>query len=222
MRPHSVLMNIRTLIVAGLAGLSSCSISDPLPKQQPLYDVSYSGNLIIGDSISFQSSAPANSVFHWTFSNGTESFQAQPRIAFYKSHANGAAIADDTVILVVNNALYRPNIKTFRLKPPVPRVIGNRAWKGGYQKLYGKCCPGLVPQPLNDTTFNTIAIDENTVATWSNNIPWLADSAYFSNERRVGRHNATTLRYTKDTLFFSTRTGNDTSWIEYSWYHKYQ
>lgn len=195
----------------------------PVPKEQPYYDVSYSGEMTLGEPISFQSSAPANSTYLWIFGDGNVSTQASPKYTYYSLKHNGTEILDDTVTLVINNDIYRTNIKTFRLKPGVLKVAGGHVWKGGRFTMYKSCCAGLTNHTLNDTVFNVTVTDDTTVRTWDINLRYLADSNYYSNERRpnVGRFNSTTLIYTKDTLYFRQRTGTDTGWAETTYYHKY-
>ncbi len=201
--------------------LTGCGEKVPLPHAKTGYEISYSGNLVIGDTISFQSTAPAGSTFKWTFGDGVTSLEATPKHTYYRAQSSGALIIDDTVTLIVNNDIYYPNMKFLRLKPAVQRVKGTHTWKGGKFTLHGGCCPGLTNHALSDTTFVVTVTDSLTVKTWGTNLPFLADSNYFSNERNVGHFNATWLKYTKDTLFFRQRSGTDTGWAETTYYHKY-
>jgi hypothetical protein len=204
-----------------LATLQSCGEKVPLPAIKSTYDISYSGNMEIGEKISFQASAPAGSQLLWLFSDGNNSTQVNPEQVFYKLSHNGAAIVDDTVILIVNNDVYHPNVKTFRLRPNVGRLAGVRTWRGGYFSLHGNCCPGITNRSLSDTLFGISVVDSFTLRSWSAVMPYLADSNYYSNERSSGRYNATWLRYTRDTIFFRQRSGSADGWTEITYFHKY-
>ncbi|GAA4469934.1 hypothetical protein GCM10023093_30230 [Nemorincola caseinilytica] len=219
---HKTIFSACLAFVTALSLLTSCE-KYPVPKTQPYYDVTYSGEMILGEPVSFQSSAPANSTYQWIFGDGNISTQASPKYTYYTLKGTGTEIGDDTVTLIINNDIYHPNIKTFKLKPPVPKITGMRTWRGGRFTTYKNCCPGQTNQTLNDTLFNIAMEDENTVRTWNIRLPYLADSNYFSNERSngVGRFNSTTLIYTKDTIFFRQRTGTDTGWGETTYFHKF-
>ncbi|MCF8449654.1 MAG: PKD domain-containing protein [Taibaiella sp.] len=204
-----------------LAILQSCGEKVPLPAKNSTYDISYTGNMEIGEKIIFQTDAPAGSQLLWLFSDGNSSTLANPEQVFYKLSYNGAAIADDTVTLIVNNDVYHRNVKTFRLRPNVGKLAGMRAWKGGNFSLHGNCCPGFTNHSLNDTLFGISVADSFTLKSWSAVMPYLADSNYYSNERSSGRYNATWLRYTRDTLFFRQRSGTADGWTEITYFHKF-
>jgi hypothetical protein len=107
------------------------------------------------------------------------------------------------------------------LKPGIHWVVGNYTWKGGKFRLFGTCCPGMSNSPLADTVFAVTAWDENTVKAWGNNLRYLADSNYYSNERSTGLYNGTWVIYTRDTLFFRQRTGDANGWAETTYFHKF-
>lgn len=193
----------------------------PVPKGQQLYEVSYSGEQILGEPMTFQSSAPSNSKFLWIFGDGNESIQQMPTHTYYKLRHDGTTIIEDTVTLIVNNDIYRTNIKSFKLKPNVKKVSGTHVWQGGYISKHGNCCAGLVDHALNDTTFGITIVDEYAVRAYATALPYLADSNYFSNERTRGLYNSIFVRFTKDTLFFKERVGTDTGYFEVRYFHKY-
>lgn len=200
--------------------LAACE-KHPVPKQQQLYEVSYSGELILGEPITFQSSAPSTSKFWWKFGDGNESIQQAPTHTYYTLKHNGTEILEDTVTLIVNGDIYRPNTKTFKLKPNVKKVAGTHVWLGGRITKHGNCCPGLVDHALNDTTFGSTIVDDYTVRSWGATLPYLADSNYFSNERTRGLYNAVFIKFTADTLYFKQRVGTDTGYAEMTWFHLY-
>lgn len=206
--------------IGALLATASCQ-RYAVPQQQPLYEVTYSGELLLGEPITFQSTAPSNSTFLWLLGDGNESLQQAPTHTFYTLAHNGTEILDDTVTLIINNNIYRPNIKTFRLKPNVEKLKGTHVWKGGYFSLHGNCCAGMADHSLNDTLFGITVTDEYTVKTWGLNLPYLSDSNYYSNDRRASLYNSTRLRYTKDTIYFMQRIGTDTGYAEIRYYHKY-
>jgi hypothetical protein len=210
------------LLTLGLLFLfASCGEKVPLDGHHPAYDISYSGNLILGEPIRFQSSAPAGSSLLWKFGDGTVSTQFSPTYSYYSIAHVGNTIVDDTVVLIVDNDIYHPNIKYFQLKPCVNKVAGNFFWQGGTFAIHGNCCPGLSDHSLPDTTFKVFPVDDYTVSTWSGKLNYLVDSNYYSNERSSSRYNATWLKYTKDTLYFMQRSGTDTGWAEIRYFHKY-
>lgn len=209
---------ISTALVAGLSG---CGEKVPLKATNSTYDISYSGDLIVGNAIQFQSSTPEKKKVLWIFSDGVTSAEQSPLHTFYKVSHIGNQIVEDTVTLIVDNDIYHPNRKTFTLLPPVPFITKNFPWKGGKFKMYGSCCPGLTDHALNDTTFAIAKVDSNTVRTWGAELPYLADSNYFSNERTAGRYNAVWIRYTKDTLYFKETSGDKDGWAEVTYYHKF-
>lgn len=221
--PNMCLKSIYRLVIAVciINCLSGCGEKVPLKATRSDYIISTSGNLVIGDTIQFQSSAPAGTECLWKFGDGHVSIEENPRHVYYSVPSNGAAIVEDTVVFIVNNDIYHPNVKLIKLKPGVQKLNGNRLWKGGYFKLFGSCCPGYVNHPLNDTTFDISVADSFTIKTWDTKLPYLADSNYYSNERKANKYNATYIRYTRDTIYFKQRTGNDTAWAETTYFHKY-
>jgi|GEM_PF-6458747 len=199
---------------------AGCEKND-VPKQQPTYEISYSGEPELGEPLTFQSTAPAGATYLWEFNDGNFSSQQTPTYTYYTLRNNGADIADDTVTLIVNSDIYRPSYKIFRLKPGVSKVTGTRVWRWGKFITHGSCCPGASSHALNDTTFGVTKTDDYTVKVWGVNLKYLADSNYYSNERSAGWYNATTLIYRKDTMYFIQRTGLDTSWGETVYAHKF-
>jgi hypothetical protein len=200
---------------------AACGEKVPLKNPQSAYDITYSGNLYIGQRLKFQSNAPAGSTYLWKFGDGHVSTQVSPEYTYYSIAHNGTTIIDDTVTLIINNDIYRPNYKFFKLKPNVNDVAGNHVWKGGYFSVHGNCCPGLTDHSLADTSFVVSPIDEYAVGAWSGKLVYLADSNYYSNERSSTRYNATWLRYTKDTLFFMQRSGTVDGYAQTTYFHKY-
>lgn len=212
----------RAALVAVLfAGLAGCGEKVPLKATSSTYEISWSGDLVVGSSIQFQSSAPDKKSLLWIFSDGVTTTETSPVHMFYKVSSIGSVQVEDTVTLIVDNDIYHPNRKIFKLLPPVPFIINNFSWKGGKFKMYGNCCPGLSDHALNDTNFVIAKVDSNTVRTWGAELPYLADSNYFSNERAAGRYNAVWLRYTKDTLYFMQTSGDKDGWAEVTYYHKF-
>lgn len=220
---HPVKLNRHLLLVMIAAMLTGCGEKQNLDTPEPYYDISYTGEAQLGDTLYFTSTAPMNKSHEWDFGNGVTSVELEPRYVFYTMPHNGTTILDDTVTLIVNHAVYRPNIKVIRLRPGISKITGNWVWKGGKVMLYGNCCPGMTAGSLNDTTFAVTAIDTFTVRAGSANLTYLADSNYYSDERHAntGHYNSTTLRYTPDTLYFTSRNGTDTGWVETTYYHKY-
>ncbi len=209
------------LIAALVAGLTGCGEKVPLKAANSTYEISYSGDLVVGSPIQFQSSTPEKKKVLWLFSDGVTSTELAPVHTFYKVSHIGAQIAEDTVTLIVDNDIHHPNRKTFMLAPPVPHLTKNFPWKGGRFTMFGNCCPGLANHVLNDTTFAITKADSNTLRTWGAELPYLADSNYFSNERTATRYNAVWIKYTKDTLYFKQTSGDKDGWAEVSYYHKF-
>jgi len=215
--------SISLLMVAAsvTAFLQSCGEKVPLPQRKSTFDITYSGDLYLGDSIQFQTNAPAGKHLLWLFGDGESSIETSPKHAFLKPPFNGADIALDTVTLIVDHDIYQPNKIAILLKPGIKWVVGNYTWKGGKFRMHGTCCPGLSDHALADTVFPVTAWDEYTVKCWGNNLRYLADSNYYSNERSTGMYNGTWVIYTRDTLFFRQRTGDENGWAETTYYHKF-
>ncbi len=201
--------------------MTGCGEKVPLPHAKTDYNITYTGDLRIGEVIQFQTDAPSTSTFQWSFGDGQTSIEPSPKHIYYRPAAKGATIVEDTVTVIIDNDIYHPNKITLLLTPPVPKVTGTRTWKGGFFSLHANCCPGLNDHSLNDTLFNVINVNPSTVRSWGVNLPYLADSNYFSNERSVGRYNATYVQYTKDTIFFWQRSGTDTGWAEVRYHYKF-
>ena len=64
------------VILISFCGLYSCKKKS---GAAPVFDFSYSGNLIVGDTVFFSSNAPALSKYLWSFGDGTTSTVASPR-----------------------------------------------------------------------------------------------------------------------------------------------
>jgi hypothetical protein len=204
-----------------MALASGCGEKVPLPATNSTYEISYSGNLALGDTIQFQSSTPAGKQVLWKFGDGESALEASPKHVYYSLAHNGNTIVEDTVILIVDNDIYKPNMKFFVLKPGVEKLAGNFSWKGGYFKMYGNCCPGLTDHGLNDTTFAISIVSETSIKTWGTVLPYLPDSNYYSNDRSsAGKYNGTWIRRTPDTLFFRQRAGSADGWAETTYFHK--
>lgn len=213
---------LRVALGAALfACLTGCGEKVPLKATNSSFEITYSGDLVVGSPIQFQSSTPEKRDVLWIFSDGTTSTEKLPQHTYYKVSHIGAQQVEDTVTLIVDNDIYHPNQKTFRLQPPVPHVVNNFPWKGGKFKMYGTCCPGLSDHALNDTTFAITRVDSNTIKVWGTELPYLADSNYFSNNRVAGRFNAVWVRYTRDTLYFKETSGDKDGWAEVTYYHKF-
>lgn len=225
--------NLLIVVLVVLGGgmlMQSCTSGTNIVAAPSSWNFSISGSgssgnstsnvFYIGDTLKFQSTAPDNSVFQWTFGDGNSSTRPTPLYAFYSIPSDSLGnIIDDTVTLVVNNDVYHPVVKTIILKPPVPRISNVWNWTGGYFKKYGTCCPSLSDGPLHDTTFAITKIDDYTVNVFGANIHYRADSNFFSNSSSGLYHNATYLRYTKDTMFFQQNSGTDSGGYVITYYH---
>ena len=212
------------LLLSGLVTLllaQSCGTGNNLDARPGAYNFSVTGNLYVGDTLRFQSTAPDNSIFIWTFGDGNSSVSAAPVYAYYKIAHDNLGIISDTVTLIVNNDIYHPVIKPITLKPPVPRISKTWNWAGGYFRKYGNCCPALSDHGLNDTTFSIAKVDDYIIKTWGLNLPFQADSNYFSTLKSTGKNNATYVKYTRDTLYFKQVTGDDSGGYIITYYHKF-
>lgn len=198
-----------------------CGEKVPLKAHNATYEITYSGELMIGSPIQFQSSAPAGKKLLWQFSDGETSIETAPIHRFYKVSYSGGEIIDDTATLIVDNDIHQPNRIFFRLAPNVPRLIANFNWKGGKFTMHGNCCPGMTNHSLNDTVFRVSMENDMTLKAWGLQLPYLPDSNYYSNFRSASRYNAAWLIYTADTLFFRHTSGNADGWAETSYYHKF-
>lgn len=209
----------RSIVALSLIlALASCGEKVPLDNDRSLYEISFTGKQEIGEPMKFQSSAPIGAELQWKFSDGSVYTVESPQHTFYSISRDGDVIVEDTVTLIVNNAIYIPNIKTFLLKPGVSKVAGMNTWTGGYLSVNGDCCPGLTSHVLNDTAFPVAAVDDYTVNTWGVDLPYLVDSNCYSTVKRAGWYNTTMVKYTKDTIYFVQRSGSEDGWIEVSYY----
>jgi len=206
------------LLVVAATG---CGEKVPLEAKKSTFDISYSGNQFIGDTIRFQSSAPYGKKLTWKFGDGTTSTETSPQHVYYHVPYVGNTIVEDTVTMIVDNDIYQPNIKLLLLKPGIQKLVANFNWSGGRFTLHGNCCPALTDHVLNDTIFMISAVDEYTIGAWGSSLPYLPDSNYYSNERVTGRYNAVWVAYTPDTLFFKQRSGTKDGWAEITYFHKY-
>ena len=207
--------------ISALLLLQGCSRGKNIDYGPDSWNFSISGDLYVGDTLKFQSTAPDNSLFQWTFGDGNSSTQAQPRHVFYSIPYNSGGIISDTVTLVVNNDIYHAVVKPINLKPAVPRISKNWSWTGGYFKKYGNCCPTITDHTLNDTTFAISKVDDYTINVWGVSLPFLADSNYFSNVKARPPYNATYVIYKPDTLFFLQSSGDSAGGVMVSYFHKF-
>jgi len=215
----SVVASVGVIIMLTLQG---CGTGTNLVATPNSWNFSISGDLYVGDTLKFQSTAGDNSIFLWTFGDGNSSTQAAPYFAYYSiAHDKYGSIINDTVTLVVNNDIYHSVVKTILLKPPVPRISQSWSWTGGYFKKFGTCCPTLSDHPLSDTNFAITRVDDYTINVWGENLPFLADSNYFSNIKATIPPNFTTVTFTRDTLFFRQSTGTDSGGVVITYYHKF-
>lgn len=212
-------------VVAALAFfmLQSCGKGTPLVGSPSAWNFSISADsprYYLGDTLKFQSTAPDNSVFMWSFGDGGSSSRSRPAYVYYSIpyDAQGHMISD-TVTLVVNNDIYHSVVKTIKILPPVPRLSRSWAWQGGFLKKFGHCCPSITDHPLNDTIFSISGVDDSTISVWSAGLQYHADSNYFTNARPSIIHNETYVKYTADTLFFSRNSGDDSGGYTVSYYH---
>jgi hypothetical protein len=218
----SILSKLLSVSAFALVALvSGCGEKVPLPARKSTYDISISGDLYLGEPIQFSTNAPSGKRLLWKFGDGETSIETSPIHIYSTVPSNGSAILDDTVTLIVDNDIYQPNTSTFRLKPGIRLLLGTHVWKGGKFTMHGNCCPGYTNHVLADTIFNIAAVDEYTIGTWGNSLPYLADSNYYSNERVTGMYNNTWIKYTTDTIYFNQRSGSQAGWYEVSYYHKY-
>ncbi len=213
---NSILRSVPALFLLVL--LASCGEKGLIDPRQSIYEVSYTGNLEIGDPIKFQSSAPIGSELRWEFSDGSVYTIESPQHVFYSISSKDGAIVEDTVKLIVDNDIYEPNIRTFLLKPGVSKSAGLYSWTGGYFSVHGNCCPDLSDHVLNDTAFTITAVDDYTLNTWGADLPYLPDSNCYSTVKRVGWYNTTAVQYTKDTSFFIQRSGSSDGWVEVKYF----
>jgi len=214
------LLFVASLGAIAVFALQGCGRGTNLTPGITSWNFSVSGDLYVGDTLRFQSTAADNSIFKWTFGDGNSSTQASPAYVYYSiAHDLSGAIMPDTVTLVVNNDIYHSVVKTITLKPPVPRISQTWSWTGGYFTKYGNCCPTVSNHALNDTTFAITAVDDNTINVWGVNLPFLADSNYFSTIKSTMQYNATTVIYKPDTLFFSQASGDANGGAMITYFH---
>jgi hypothetical protein len=213
---------LRVALGASLfACITGCGEKVPLKATNSSFEITYSGDLVVGSPIQFQSSTPEKRDVFWIFSDGTTSLEKAPLHTFYRVSHLGSQQVEDTVTLIVDNDIYHPNQKTFTLLPAVSRITRNFTWKGGRFVMHDSCCPGLTDHTLNDTIFAITRVDSFTVRAWGAELPYMADSNYFSNVRSAGRYNAIWVKYTKDTLYFRETSGDKKGWAENNYYYKF-
>jgi hypothetical protein len=208
------------LLPVVMSVMLGCGKGTTLPAGPGAFNFSVSGDLYMGDTLRFQSTAGDNSVFLWTFGDGHSSSQPAPYHVYYKlPHDQNDNIISDTVTLVVNNDIYHTVMKPLLIKPPVPALNKSWSWTGGYFKKHGTCCPSLSDHPLADTNFAITAVDDYTIRVWGVRLPFLADSNYFSNTKSATYLNATYIIYTPDTLYFQQNSGDTSGGFQVTYWH---
>jgi len=133
----------------------------------PTYTFFYSGNLWVGDSITFQSTAPANNTFLWTFGDGTTSTQAIPVHIYNSIPLINYNYAADTVSLIINNDTAHPIKKALQIAPGIQRVATMRTWQRIH---YAGPDNNVAAYPLPDTSFAINVISDMTISVLGNTL----------------------------------------------------
>src|SRR5580658_6305532 len=104
LKPSKIFLPI-LLVISLMLSLHSCEKG----TKAAINDFSYVGNLLISDTITFSSTAPATSIFLWNFGDGTTSAQASP---YHIYSTSGSYV----VTLMVNNNLNQVISKTLAIQ----------------------------------------------------------------------------------------------------------
>jgi hypothetical protein len=121
-----------------------------------LLNITVTGNLLIGDTISFTSNASDTCTFLWSFGDGTTSTLAHPThvysiIPFSSSNTTFTdTFYPDTVSLSINSVPTQTCTRYLRILPPVSKIAGMHHWRHCF---YGGPSGSYTTTWVNDTDF---------------------------------------------------------------------
>jgi len=173
------------LCIAFVVIFFGCSHKKDLATPVPVYDFSYSGSLVVGDTISFVSTAPATSTFLWKFGDGGTSVLAAPMYVYSTIRSNepnpylslhGFETLPDSVSLIINNDSLHPIIKSLWLNPPVRKIAGTYNWRHYY---YSQASSGGLQYTYEpDTTISITFVDSMHVGFGGYDLGYIPGTAW--------------------------------------------